>query len=684
MCILIRSLARRRGVSLMIVGMLALAIGANTAIYSVVKAVILTPLPFPYPDQVVHLFEGGERDYYVAGRENSFISVRAGTFQDWREQCRSFKSMAAARMGQAILGGDQAAVVDSLSAGDGFFETLAAAPEFGRYFDAGDYAADGARVVVLSHRLWVEHYNADPSIIGRDVTIDGAAQRVIGVMPAGFYPSRWSDPQLWKPLRWNPETKNSRVLWGHIVYARVRDGVALSEAQAEMDLVTSHIRAAHPDDYDRMTALVAPVAGYTFGHQERLFWLLLGAVALVLLIACANIANLMLARSLERSREFSVRAALGASRAAIVRLVLGESLVLAAIGGVLGVVVSPMLIRPTLALLPAASRIPRLDQVRVDNEVLLYTLTLSMLAGLLFGIAPGLQAARGDLSLGMREGGRGSSVGRHERRLTDALVVSEVALSLVLLVGAGLLVQAFFKLLHDDPGFRPAQVVAAQLSVPDYRFGAYEVGGRNVSRRQIYERLERGISSAPGIEAVGVTASLPLRHGPNPWGISIEGRDAPSDQASGGAVSHRSGLPKHGSVSTQRVTPGYFAALGIPLVRGRLFDEHDRPDAPLVALINETAARKFFANGDPIGKRITLDMTSYFPKATIIGVVGDSRMNGMDREIYPQVFWPMAHLPSVSAWLVVRANGAPESMADTVRRAARSVDPDLTIVELAT
>ena len=394
---LIRSILRRRGLSLTIVLMLALAIGANTAIYSVAKAVILTPLPFPDPDRVVHLFEGSERDRYQPGRENSFISVRGGTFQDWREQCHSFQSMAAARLSQSTLGKDQPTVVDSLLAGDGFFETLGVQPQLGRYFNAEDYAADGARVVVLSHRLWTERYNSDTSIVGRELVIDGAAQRVIGVMPVGFYASRWSEPQLWIPLRWDPATKNSRVLWGHIVYARLRESVTLGQAQAEMDLVASHIRAAHPDDYDHMSAVVAPVAGYTFGQYERFFLLLLGAVGLVLLIACANVANLMLARSLERARDFAVRAALGASRGAILKLVLGESILLAGFGGVLGVLISPLLIRPALALLPAASRIPRHDQVHLDGGVLLFTLTISILAGLLFGIAPGLRAARGDL-----------------------------------------------------------------------------------------------------------------------------------------------------------------------------------------------------------------------------------------------------------------------------------------------
>jgi predicted permease len=682
---LLRSLFRRPGLSLIIITMLALAIGANTAIYSVAKTVVLTPLPFRDPDRVVQIFEGGERERYVAGGENYLSTARAASFQDWREQCRSFESIAAVRTGQALIGGDQPAVADSVVAGDGLFETLGVAPQIGRYFNTRDYAADAPSVVVLNHRLWNERYNADPSIIGRDILIDGASFRVIGVMPAGYYPTRTVEPQLWLPLRWEPATKYSPTFWGHIIYARLKAGVTLEQAQAEMSLVAAHTRLAYPRYYDRGRGVVVPAAGYTFGYHERLFWLLLGAVGLVLLIACANIANLMLARSLEREREFAVRAALGASRGKILSHVLSESLILSGAGGLLGALLGPILTSLALALLPAASRIPRLDQVHIDVNVLMFTLLISVMSGLLFGIAPGLRAASGDLLAGMKGGGRGSSLGRRERRLTDALVLAEVALSLVLLVGAGLLVRAFLNLLHSDPGFRPAQAVAAQLFVPTNRYGPYEVGGRNPARQQLYDRLERALEGSAGIEAVGITARLPLRHMWNPSAFSIEGRPAlPPDQLRGGKATIDSGLPKHGVTSLQQVTPGYFAALGIPLLRGRPFDNRDRPDAPMAALINDTAARKFFPNEDPIGKRITADITSFFPRMTIVGVVGDSRMNGMDREIVPQVFWPMAHVPSASGWIVVRSKARAESVAKEIRRAVQSVDPEVTITELAT
>jgi predicted permease len=262
-------------------------------------------------------------------------------------------------------------------------------------------------------------------------------------------------------------------------------------------------------------------------------------------------------------------------------------------------------------------------------------------------------------------------------------VIVEVAFSLVLLTGGGLLIHAFLKLLRSDPGFRPEHALALQVTVPANRYGTYEVGGRNPSRQQLFERLATSAGIVPSVQAAAAMANLPLRHGPNPWAMSVEGRPREGTRDPGSATSG-TGLPYHGRVSTQRVTPGYFAALGIPLIRGRLFDDHDRPGIPMVAVINEMTARKYFPGEDPIGKRITIDMTSYLPKMTIVGVVGGSRLNELDSEIYPQVFWPMAHLPSSNAWIVVRTSTAPDSVAAAVRRAVQAVDSELAITEVAT
>jgi predicted permease len=311
-------------------------------------------------------------------------------------------------------------------------------------------------------------------------------------------------------------------VWGITVYARLKDGVTLAQAQSEIEAVTAHMRAAHPGDFEA-SAIVAPLNRYLFGNHERLFALLLVAVALVLLIACANVANLLLARALERHREFALRSALGASRAAILRQVLAESLVIAIAGGLLGAAMSPLLTRPALALLPTGN-LPRLDQVRIDTGVLMFTMLISILAGLLFGVVPAIRAGRGDLSLTLKAGGRSSSVARSERRLSDALMVAEVAFSLVLLVGAGLLTRAFLRLLHTDPGFRPEQSIALRLSIPNYRYGAYEEGGKNLARQSLYNRVNESVRSIAGVQVAGLTLKVPILQIWNPDDLSIEGR----------------------------------------------------------------------------------------------------------------------------------------------------------------
>jgi putative ABC transport system permease protein len=681
---LIRPNTRRPGSSALIVTMLTLAIGANTAIYSVAKAVILTPLPFPNPNRLVHIFEGSANTRYQPGGENILSSVRPGTFQDWRENASSFTSLSAVQNTQAVLlAGDRASVIDGLRVDEDFFQTLGVPASLGRYFTPNDFAADGGRVVVLADRLWRAQFNADPSIVGREITLDGAATRVAGIMPRGFLPTRYDrDPLLWLPLRWTPATRYSRDLWGHFVYGRLKDGVTLQQAQAEMSAIAARSHAANPESPSG--AVVVPLDGYLFGHHERLFFILLAAVGLVLLIACANVANLLLARAVERQREFAVRSALGASRAAILRQVLKESLAIAAAGGVLGAVLSPLLIRPTLALVPSASKIPRLDQVHIDVGVLMFTIIITILAGLLFGAGPALRSGRGDLSDALKGNGRGSSLAKGDRRLGDALIVAEVALSLVLLSGGGLLMRSFLKLLHEDPGFRPAQAVALQLSVPATRYGVYEFGAENLRRRRLYDQIERAVRAIPGVESAGLTAKLPLRQFPSQWGLGIEGRP-PIQRPDGSAqISGRFGFAIHGDISLQTVSPGYLAAIGIPLVRGRLLDEHDGPGAPMAAVINQAAVRRFFPDQDPIGRSVAMDMTSFALRMTIVGVVGDSRLDGMDRDASPEIFVPMAHLPSAGVWLIARASGQAASIENPLRVAVRNIDPEIGQVELST
>lgn len=681
----IRQLRKSPGFALTAITILALGIGANTGVFSVANAVVFAPLPFKQPNRLVHIFESDLGERYRRGDKSNLISVRNGVYLNWHEQARCFENMAAVQYTQAALNeGDRTSVADVSLVDGAFFKTLGVSARLGRTLMASDYATGGSRVVVVSDRTWRDRYNADPSIVGREIVLDGAAYRVVGVMPPGFLPTGYQrDPQCWLPLQWDPAAKYSLVLWGNRVYARLKDGITVAQAQSEVDSITARMRAAYPGDYGS-GAIIAPLDGYLFGAHERLFALLLTAVGLVLLIACANVANLLLVRSLERQGEFAVRSALGASRMAIFRQVLVESLVIAIAGGLLGAVLSPLLIRPVLALLPASSAIPRLDQVEVNVDVLLFTLLISAFAGLFFGVAPAIRDGRNDLSANVNARGRGNSLGKSEGRLSDVLVIAEVAFSLVLLVGGGLLTGTFLKLLASNPGFRPAQSAALRISIPKNRYGIYEIGGKNMPRQRLYDRLEKSAQAISSVEVAGLAGKLPLRQFWNPWGVSIEGRLPAAGRDGHPMIDKRWALPIQGDVCDQTVSPGYFGALGIPLIRGRVFDERDGPDAPMVAVINQAMARKFFPHDDPIGKRIAIDMTSYVPRMTIVGIVGDIRMDGMDSKPLPELFWPMAQLPTADAWLIARTKDGAGSVTNALGRVVHDIDPDIAIVESST
>jgi putative ABC transport system permease protein len=682
----IRQLRKSPVFAVTAIAILALGIGANTAVYSVARGVVFAPLPFPRPDRLALIFEAdadelGKR--FKPGDRN-LSSVRPGTFQDWRQQSRSFERMAAVQNTQAtIMEGSRAYVMEGFRVGDGFFETLGEPPVLGRYFTAGDYAGGEAKIIVLAHRLWRERYNAEPSIIGREIVLDGSVHRVVGVMPPGFLPAvSGNDPQFWIPLTWDAASKYSFFLWGYTTYARLKDGVTFAHAQSEMDAIAVHMRAAHPRDFGG-GAIVAPLRDYLFGGHDRLFALLLITVGLVLLIACANIANLLLARGLERQREFAVRSAVGASRAAILRQVLAESLVIAIAGGLAGAALSPLLTRPVLLLLPAGN-LPRLDQVRIDLGVLAFTVLISLSAGLVFGVAPAIEAARGDVSLRLKAGGPSSSAARNERWLSDGLMIAEIAFSLVLLASAGLLARSFLKLLAADPGFRPERSVALQLSIPSYRYGAYEEGGKNLSRQALYRRLEETLRSLPGVRAAGLTRKLPILQFWNPDSFSIDGRP-PVIRGGEPQMLKRWGIPDHGMISYQTVSPGYFATLRIPLIRGRMFDNRDRADGPFSAIINQAMARKFFPDEDPIGRRIAVDRgTTFLRRMTIVGIVADARLDGVDQPALPEVFAAMAQLPSEDTWIVARATADAASIRTALQKAIHDTDPEIGIKKTAT
>jgi len=672
-----------------VIGILALGIGANTAIFSVVNTVVLKPLPFRDPDRLVHIWENypkGSR--YHWGSAGGFIIVRPATYYDWKSQSRSFESITAAGWRSVLFnGGQRAETLEAHEVDEGFFETLGVRPELGRTFEPSDYTSGNSRLAVLSHVLWETRFGGDPGIVGKTITLDNAAHTVLGVMPRGFYPTRWEDPYLWLPLNMDPAVKQSRVLWKLFTFARLKPGVTFDQAQREMEVISDRLTAAYPEHYDNMNAVLTPVTGYLFSQFEKLFYTLLGAVGLVLLIACADVAALLVARSTERHRELAVRAALGASRGRLVWLVLTESLILSLGGAALGTALAFGFVRPVTSLLPAASRVPRIEEVALDWHVLAFTLGISLLAGLLFGILPALRASRPNLNESLKEAGRSGSAGAAAKRAGDILIVGEVAVSLVLLAGAGLLIRSFVQLLRTDPGFNPDRVLALSFGVPTHRYGKYETGGLNSTRARLFADIERRMLAVPGVRSAAVTGLLPLRHGPNPWAMHIEGKPAPptNRNAYGGAARNKTtGLYNHGDVSIERVTPGYFKTFGIPLVRGRYFDVRDDANAPKVALVNETVARRYFGADDPVGRTIVIDMTSYFPRMTVVGVVADSRLNALDKEVYPEVFWPMAQLPSAGGWAALRTAADPVGLARAAQAAMRELDPEIAISEVTT
>jgi putative ABC transport system permease protein len=581
----LRTLVQRPGFSLVIIATLALGIGANAAIFSVINAVVLKPLPFHDPDRLVHIWENypkGSR--YRWGSDQGFIIVRPGTYYDWKSQSRSFQKMAALGWRSVLLtSGPKAEMLQAHEVDEDFFSTLGVAPIIGRAFQPDDFKSANPRIAILSNSLWQQRFAGNPALIGKTVLLDDAAYVVVGIMPEGFYPTRWETPRLWLPMHLDPALKQSRVAWKLFIFARLKPKVRFEQAQQEMDVISDRLTAAYPSNYDNMSAVLTPVTGYLFSQYERLFFVLLGAVGLVLLIACANVSNLLLARAAERAKELSIRAALGASRWRLIQQLLTESLLLAGGGAAIGTMLAWVGIRPILALLPASSRVPRIGEVRMDVSVLVFALCVSALAGLVFGIVPALRASRADLNESLKEGGRSNSLGLGSKRISDLLIMGEVALSLVLLVGAGLLMRSFLHLLRTDPGFNPEKVIALSIRVPTHRSGIYETGGANPGLARLFEELERRLRAVPGVKAATVTGSLPLRHGPNPWAMHIVGKPAPPPDPAkyGGAARNKvTGLYNHGDVSIQRVTPGYFETFGIPLLRGRYFNARDTAGAP--------------------------------------------------------------------------------------------------------
>jgi putative ABC transport system permease protein len=649
-----RMLAKNPAFTAIAVLTLALGIGANTAVFSVVNGVLLRPLPFPEPGRLVWMQSAS-----LGASDWSGGPLSPPDFKDIREQSKSFDHLVAFIQNPATLSGtgEPERVPGAVVTSD-FFSMLGGNPAYGRTFLPDDDEVELPNVVMLSHGLWQRRFGGDPAVVGKMVTLDGRSMTVVGVMPAGFkFPE---EAELWQPLPLKLREMSVRRFHFLSVIGRLKDGITQQQAQADVTGICRNLAKAYPASNTDYGAQVIPLEENLVGSLKPTFTVLMIAVGFVLLIACANVASLLLARATSRQKEIAVRASLGAGTFRMVRQLLTESMMLSLMGGGLGILLAVWGIGFLVSLSPAD--IPRLDEVSVNGTVLAFTLGISALTGLIFGIVPALKSARLDLTETLKEGGRGSSAGRGRHRLHSILVASEIAIALVLLIGAGLMLRSFQRLGNVNPGFDASNVLTMQVSLP---FTKEEDAPKWA---EFFRQLMDRVKSLPGVESAGGITELPLSGQLNDTSFTIDGQPPPA--------------PGEGHFAQQpRVTPDYFKAFGIPLLKGRYFTEQDGPNAPKVVIISESLARKYFPKEDPIGKRMTIDFEKPFD-CEIVGVVGAIRQYSLDSGLAQAMYVPEAQSPNTMMNIVVRSTVAPLAMASAVKKEVQTLNSSLPVYQI--
>jgi len=642
-----RQLIKAPGFTAVTILTLALGIGACTAIFSVVNTVLLRPLDYPDPSRLVTIRETQLPEFPE-------FSVAPPNFLDWAKQSKSFEKLAAYSGSRINLTGDgEPQQLLAVKATAEYFEVYGIKPALGRTFLPEEDAVGKNHVAVLSYPCWQRLFGGAGDVVGRPIQLNGEPYTVVGIAPLGFGSA--SKVEVWIPMAFEPKETANDARGAHYVNVagRLKSGVTVAQAKAELEVIAAQLAKQYPDSNKGWGIFMMPLQDYNVRDVRTVLYTLLGAVGCVLLIACANIANLLLARATARHREISIRAALGASRARLMRQLLTESVVLSVCGGVAGVILARWGLDALLALAP--STLPRTSEIHLDSGVLVFSLILSVVTGLAFGIAPAWLAARADVNEALKQGTRGSTEGGARGRLRNALVVIEVTLALMLLGGAGLLARSFMELSHVDPGFTPENATVMRLSLPQKKYPLPE------QQTNFANALLERVKALPGVQAAGAVQSMPLV-GDYVLSFNIEGRPAitPSDQP---------------STNYYAVTPDYFRAMGIRLVRGRVFTPQDDAKAPRVAIINETMARQHFPNEDPIGKRLNI---SNGPDAwrEIVGIVRDIKQYGVDKATSSQSYEPFAQAPFNSVNVVIRTNGPAAPLVSSLRPAVYAVDKD--------
>ena len=669
----IRLLLKSPGFTAVAVLSLALGIGANTAIFSIINAVLLRPLPFEDPDRLVLIWHKWKMI------DLSWGAVSAPSFIIYRDQASSFERVAVVKNWSANLTGQgESERITGFLVSSSFFPTLGVQPALGRTFLQEEDQPGANQVVVLNDNIWKRRFGSDPNLIGKKIMLDGSSYSVIGIMPQSFDFPR--ENEMWAPIAFTPEelSDSNHSYENFMTIARLREDVSLQEAQAEMNTIAGRVQQQYPRAYPKESEWgigVSSVRELLIGNVRPTLLLLFGAVGLVLLIGCANVANLLLARATARQKEIAVRLALGANRWRLMRQLLSESMILGLLSGALGLLIAFWVVGVIPKAIPSdvAWFLPNWNEVSIDNRVLGFTLGISLLTALIFGLVPGIQASRLDINESLKEGGRRGTSSVSSNRIRGILVISEVALALVLMTVAGLLIRSFSSLQALDPGLRTQNVLTMQLSLTKNKYA------NNRQTSSFYDRVLQQMASVPGVESAGIVSWLPLIFGDSMGSFFIEGRPQEPGENN-----------PHGSIRI--ASPGYFRAMGITLKIGRDFLERDTADATPVIIIDEMVAQSYWPNEDSIGKRVAVSREGGRSNRLwrhVIGVVGHVRHQGLDVESKMQMYIPslqfqVPRIDQRTMYLVVRTTSDPMSMFPAVRSAIHAVDADQPVTKVAT
>ena len=663
----LRQLRKSPGFSTVAVITLGLGIGVNTVIFSVVNAALLRPLAFKDSDRLVRVWHVPPAKSFPG---MTTFAVSAANFVDWESQNKTFDRMAIiAYHSFTMTGGDKPEQLDASAVSSGFFSTLGVPAMLGRVLSPEEDQPGHSHVVVLSHRLWQEHFGGNHEIVGRYISLDGQSYLVAGVMPASF---RFPDfAQMWTPMAWTDQERAVRGEHHYMVIARLKPGVELKQAQAEMNTISGRLEQLYPEDDKGWGAVVVPLHDDLVRDVRPALLILLGAVTFVLLIACANVANLSLAKTFSRQKEIAIRTALGATSGRVLRQILTEAVLLALAGGLLGLAYAHFGVRLVVAFL--ADKLPRSIDVALDTQVLVFTAVISLITGIVAGVLPAVRLSRGDVNQALKQGLGRTDSDSSGQRTRGILVVSEVALSLVLLIGAGLMVRSFQRLLGVNPGFDSRNVLTMTTMISRAKF---PLPAQQVS---FFDRVLQGVRALPGVESAGVIDDVPLNNGGSHQPIVIEGRPVVP-------------MSEQPEVDVRLISTGYMSALRIPIVRGRDLSDADRAGRPAVILISESMARQFWPGEDPLGKRLTL---TFFPDAVreVVGVVGDVKIDSLDQtRPSATLYFPLDQVsaPVNGGWssfpmtLVVRSSGNSTGMVSAVSNAVHLVDREIPLRDLLT